>query len=256
VQTSKIRVEPFLDGQALRVVLDAPKGNVLDSVMMAEILGLLDDLGARRELKLLCFVGAGEHFSFGASVPEHVRDKAPAMLAAFHRMFLRLGELAIPTAAVVRGRCLGGGMELAAFCNWVLAHPGALFGQPEIELGVLAPIASLILPLRLGQSRSDDLLLTGRLVGAEEAQHIGLATRVADDPWAALEELAAKQLLPKSASSLRHAVRAARWEWNRRLAADVAAMERFYLDELMATHDANEGLASFMEKRRPVWTNA
>ena len=75
---------------------------------------MLDELGERRELKLLCFVGAGDHFSFGASVPEHVRDKAPAMLAAFHRMFLRLAELAIPTAAVVRGRCLGGGMELAA----------------------------------------------------------------------------------------------------------------------------------------------
>ena len=147
-------------------------------------------------------------------------------------------------------------MELAAFCNWVLAHPSALFGQPEIELGVLAPIASLILPLKVGQSTADDLLLTGRTVGAEEAQRIGLATRMVDDPAMALDELAAKHLGPKSASSLRWAVRAARWDWNRRLRAEIAALERLYLDELMATHDANEGLASFLEKRRPVWTGA
>ena len=256
MQTTKIRVEPFLDGQALRVVLDAPKGNVLDSVMMGEILGVLDTLGERRELKLLCFVGSGDHFSFGASVQEHVRDKAPAMLDAFHRMFLQMAELAIPTAAAVRGRCLGGGMELAAFCNWVVAHPGAKFGQPEIELGVLAPIASLILPLRIGQGATDDLLLSGRTIDAQEAARIGLVTQTADDPQAAIEELAGKHLGPKSASSLRWAVRAARWEWNRRLKGDIAAIERLYLDELMATHDANEGLASFLEKRRPTWTSA
>jgi cyclohexa-1,5-dienecarbonyl-CoA hydratase len=256
VQTTKIRVEPFLDGQALRVVLDAPKGNVLDSVMMGEILGLLDTLGDRRELKLLCFVGAGDHFSFGASVQEHVRDKAPAMLKAFHGMFLRLADLAIPTAALVRGRCLGGGMELAAFCNWVIAHPNALFGQPEIELGVLAPIASVILPLKLGQGLADDLLLTGSIISADEARKIGLVSRVSDDLEAALVELVAKQLGPKSPSSLRWAVRAARGDWNRRLKEDIAAIERLYLDELMATHDANEGLASFLEKRRPTWTGA
>jgi cyclohexa-1,5-dienecarbonyl-CoA hydratase len=256
METTKIKVEPFLDGQALRVVLDAPKGNVLDGVMMGEILSLLDTLSDKRELKLLCFVGAGDHFSFGASVQEHVRDKAPAMLKAFHGMFLRLADLAIPTAALVRGRCLGGGMELAAFCNWVIAHPNALFGQPEIELGVLAPVASVILPLKVGQGLADDLLLTGSIINADEARKIGLVSRVSDDLEAALIELVAKQLGPKSPSSLRFAVRAARWEWNRRLKQDIGAIEKLYLDDLMATHDANEGLASFLEKRRPTWTGA
>jgi len=256
METTKIRVEPFLEGQALRVVLDAPKGNVLDGVMMGEILSLLDTLSDKRELKLLCFVGAGDHFSFGASVQEHVRDKAPAMLKAFHGMFLRLADLAIPTAALVRGRCLGGGMELAAFCNWVIAHPNALFGQPEIELGVLAPVASVILPLKVGQGLADDLLLTGSIINADEARKIGLVSRVSDDLEAALIELVAKQLGPKSPSSLRFAVRAARWEWNRRLKQDIGAIEKLYLDDLMATHDANEGLASFLEKRRPTWTGA
>ena len=142
----KIRTEDFLDGKALKVVLNAPKANVLDGQMMAEILDLLKVVKKRNELRLLCFVGEGKHFCFGASVPDHVREKAPAMLEAFHSMFLRLIELGIPTAAAVRGQCLGGGMELATFCNRVVAQPGAALGQPEIQLAVLPPIASLILP--------------------------------------------------------------------------------------------------------------
>ena len=174
----KIRVEPFLDGQAEHVVLNDPKGNVLDGIMMGEINQHLDACKDKKDLKLLCFSGEGKHFSFGASVPDHVGDKARGMLEAFHGMFLRMADLGVPTAAAVSGRCLGGGMELAAFCNWVFAHPDAVFAQPEIQLAVLPPVASLILPYKVGQSRADEVNVTGRNVGAAEAKEWGLVDRV------------------------------------------------------------------------------
>jgi cyclohexa-1,5-dienecarbonyl-CoA hydratase len=251
----KIRTEPFLEGQALRVVLDDPKGNVLDSVMMDEINGLLDELAGRRELKLLCFVGEGKQFCFGASVPEHVGDKAAGMLEAFHGMFFRLVDLAIPTAAAVKGRCLGGGMELAMFCNRVVARPDALFGQPEIQLAVLPPVASLILPLKIGQSAADDINLTGRTVSAVEGMEMGLVDQVSEDPMSEIEAWAERELAPKSAEALRWAVRASRWQFNRVLREQLKQVERLYLEDLMSTHDANEGLAAFLEKRKPSWTN-
>jgi cyclohexa-1,5-dienecarbonyl-CoA hydratase len=146
-------------------------------------------------------------------------------------------------------------MELATFCNWVVAHPGASLGQPEIQLAVLAPIASLILPPRLGQARADEILLTGRTLPASEAKELGLVDRIAEDPAAAVEEWAARELAPKSASSLRFAVRAARWRFNEQVRSGIADLERLYLEGLMATHDANEGLTAFLEKRPPKWTD-
>ncbi|MFH1810692.1 MAG: enoyl-CoA hydratase/isomerase family protein [Pseudomonadota bacterium] len=250
---SKIRVEPFLGEQALRIVLNAPKGNVLDGSMMSELLAALDQAASQPQLKLLCFVGEGPHFSFGASVEEHVGDRAARMLAQFHGLFLKLVELGLPTAAAVRGRCLGGGMELAAFCTRVVASPDAVFAQPEIQLGVLAPVASLILPLKLGQAAADDINLTGRNVGAEEAHRLRLVDELADDPVAAIETWAARELAPRSASSLRLAQHASRWQFNQVLTQQLKAVEAFYLKTLMATHDANEGLASFLEKRPPTW---
>ncbi len=253
---SKIRVQPLLDGEAVHIVLDSPKGNVLDAAMMSEIGQELESYKARRELKLIAFSGAGGHFSFGASVAEHVREQAPAMIASFHGMFLRLVDLAIPTVAAVHGRCLGGGMEFAMFCNLVFAHPKAVFAQPEIQLGVLPPVASVILPFKVGQSAADDINLTGRNVTCEEAHTLGLVDRICEDPVAELESWASRELAPKSASSLRLALRASRHRLHEALRVDLPVMERLYVDQLMATHDANEGIASFLEKRKPAWTHS
>jgi cyclohexa-1,5-dienecarbonyl-CoA hydratase len=175
------------------------------------------------------------------------------MLEAFHGMFLKLVELGVPTAAAVRGRCLGGGMELALFCTRVVSGVDAVFAQPEIGLGVLPPVASLILPWRVGQGAADDVNLTGRNVGAEQALAMGLVDELAEDPRAAVEAWAARELAPKSALALRLAQKASRWQLNRVLREQLKQVEAFYLDTLMASHDANEGLAAFLEKRTPSW---
>lgn len=254
----KIKTEFLHDNRIIRITLNAPKANVVDAGMMGDLQKSLDDLQNQPEVKLLQFIGAGDHFSFGASVPEHVRDKAPGMLKQFHELFYSLADLAVPTAALVSGQCLGGGMELALMCNYIFADKSAKLGQPEINLGVFAPPASVILPMKIGQARADCLLTTGRIMPAEEAEQMGLLTRLFENREAMLEgvdDWAQKHILPKSASSLKYAVRAARWRFNEALRDRLKKLEQFYTDELMATDDANEGIQSFLERRQPEWRN-
>ncbi len=200
--------------------------------------------------------GEGPHFSFGASVQEHLPDQIEAMLHGFHQLFYRILDARVVTLAAVRGQCLGGAMELAIFCNRIFASPDANFGQPEIVLGVLAPVASVMLADRVGRGRAEDLLITGRSLPAEEALSIGLVDEIADDPGAAALKYAREHLLPKSASSLRFAVRAARAGFEKRVRVELAEVERLFLEELITTADAQEGLTAFLEKRAPEWKNA
>ena len=251
--SSKARTELLADGQLLRLTLAAPKANVLDRAMVSELVAALDHHGASPRLKAILLSADGPHFSFGASVAEHRKEEVRGMLADFHHLFRRLAELAIPTVAAVRGACLGGGLELAAWCSWIVAAPDAGFAQPEIKLGVFAPLASLLLPWRLGGGAALDLLVSGRTIDAPTAARIGLVHAVADDPVAAAMAFAAEHLLPRSASSLRFAERAARHELAELLARRLPALEALYLDQLMETADANEGLAAFIAKRPPRW---
>ena len=251
-----LRVEQLHENQVVRFTLNAPKGNVLDSTMMAALQIELDKLKTAPQVKLIQFVGEGNHFSFGASVEEHTKENAPKMLEQFHQLFYTMTELSIPTVAMVSGQCLGGGMELALICNFIFVDQSAKLGQPEIALAVFAPPASIILPMKIGQARADDLLLTGRIIGANEALSIGLATEVFDDKESMLssvDEWAKKNILSKSGSSLRYANRAARHDFNIRLIDGLKELERMYVDELMVTNDANEGITSFLERRKPVW---
>ena len=253
---SKIKIEPLYEGQALKLILNDPKANVLDSSMMQALQTALDDLKHQNHVKLILFTGAGEHFSFGASVTEHQRQQVAEMLQSFHRLFFTLAELAIPTAAMVSGQCLGGGFELVMMCNFLFLDRSARLGQPEINLGVFAPPASLILPMKIGQTKADELLLSGRTIDADTADSLGLATQVFADRAAmekGVEEWTQKRLLAKSASSLKFAVRAARWQFNANLNRNLQELERMYVEELMATHDASEGIQAFLEKRKPNW---
>jgi cyclohexa-1,5-dienecarbonyl-CoA hydratase len=252
----KIKVETTHEGQVLRITLATPPANILDGQTMAEIVACLGEEGASQDLKAIVFSGEGKHFCFGASVAEHQKDQAPAMIAGFHGLFKQLLALETPLVALVRGQCLGGGMELAAFCNFVLCEPSAKFGQPEIQLAVLPPVASAILPGIIGQLRADDIVLTGRSIDAETAREWGLVHAVADDGEALLGELLDSHLLPKSAASLRFANRAVRHRWHAALGQTLDEMERLYIGGLMETADANEGIACFLEKRKPEWKNS
>ncbi len=251
----KITVESSHDSQVLHLILHAPKGNILDREMMSELIAAIRAEGQKPSIKALVFRGEGEHFSFGASVAEHQRESVPHMLATFHELFRSLVTLCKPSFAVVRGQCLGGGLELAAFCHWIFASEEAKFGQPEINLAVLPPVASLIFPHLLGQPAADDLVLSGRTISAPEARQMGLVYSVSAQPEAESEEFISKHILPKSSVALRFAAKASRFEMYQAFLKNIEALEKMYVQELMATADANEGIKAFMEKRKPVWKN-
>ena len=165
-------------------------------------------------------------------------------------------DLAIPTAAIVSGQCLGGGMELAIMCDFMFADKTAKLGQPEIMLGVFPPPASIILAEKIGLVKAEELLLTGKTISAEEAKKIGLLNEVYEDRVtmdAEIEKWVETNIVSKSASSLRFAVRSVRVKFNHVLSNFLPQLESHYVKQLMETHDANEGINSFLEKRKPVW---
>ncbi len=249
----RLAVEPLDDGRILRLRLDAPPGNVIDHALVKALRLALRGPGASPKLRALLLVAGGKDFSFGASIPDHLPERVGPFLREFHQLFRDLIELSLPLVAAVRGRCLGGGLELAAFAQRLVAAPDAVLGQPEIELAVFAPVASLILPWRVRGGTSDDLLLTGRHVAAAEAKAIGLVDEVADDPEAAALAWIRAHLLAKSASSLRFAASAARVRFHRAIVELLDHVERLYLGDLMHTKDAVEGVRAFLEKRPPSY---
>jgi cyclohexa-1,5-dienecarbonyl-CoA hydratase len=255
--TDPLTVTPLDDGAIWRAVIGGSKGNVLDAGLMDALAALFREAASAPHLKAICLEGQGPHFSFGASVPEHLPPAVEAMLTRFHGLLLTMLDSGVPVLAAVRGQCLGGGLELVSLCHRVVAARDARLGQPEIALGVFAPVASIVLAERVGRGAADDLCLSGRSAAADEALAMRLVDQVVDgDPAEATLAWARTHLLPKSASSLRYAVRATRAGLRARLAAELPAVERLYLDGLMSTADALEGLTAFVERRNPVWRDA
>ena len=253
----KLSIERLEDGAVWRLALGGSKGNVLDAELVRALDAALTEAERDAGLKAVLIEGQGRHFSFGASVPEHLPGQVAGMLRRFHALLLRMIDGPVPLLAVVRGQCLGGGLELVTACHRVFAARDARLGQPEIALGVFAPFASAALAERVGRRHAEDLCLSGRSVTAEEALAMGLLDEVSDEDPADRALLYVRQhLLPRSASSLRFALRAVRSGLRQRLAVELPALERLYLDELMATADAVEGLEAFLEKRAPEWKNA
>jgi len=248
-----LAVELEKDGALLRLRLSRPKANIVDAAMIGALRAALREHLPGARLRAVLLEAEGPHFSFGASVEEHLPGSCAAMLRELHALILQLVESPVPVLVAVRGQCLGGGLEVAAAGHLLFAAPGATLGQPEIRLAVFAPAASCLLPERIGQSRAEDLLFSGRSIGAEEAYRIGLVNTLADDPGAAALAYFEEHLAPRSASSLRFAVRAARFDFVARVRRKLAEVERLYLEELMATHDAVEGLTAFIAKRPAVW---
>lgn len=238
--------------------LDAPPGNVLDTALCVAIEGAVREHAHDPHLKAFLFTATGKHFSFGASVPEHEPGKVERFLPQFHRLFLALAGTGVPAIAAVKGLCLGGAMELVAFCPFVLAEESAEFAVPEVSLGVIPPIACLLLPWRIGGAAAEELVLTGRRMKADEALRRGLVQQVspAGKLDEAVEAFLRDRVRPLSAAALRLATRAVRAPLAESLRERLPALERLYLDEVMATRDAREGIRAFLEKRKPSWTDA
>lgn len=252
-----LQVSRDRDGRLLRLRLSRPKANIVDAEMIAALDAALAEAGREAPgapaLRGVLLEHEGPHFSFGASVQEHLPERCAAMLRSLHALVLRMVDFPLPILVAVRGQCLGGGLEVAAAGHLIFAAPDARMGQPEILLGVFAPAASCLLPERVGQGAADDLLWSGRSVDGREAHRLGLVNAVADDPEAAALAWFDEHLAKRSAASLRLAVEASRRDLRARVREKLASVEELYLARLMKTRDAVEGLTAFLEKRAPVW---
>jgi len=240
-------------GALLRLTLARPKANIVDAAMIAALSEALVAHAGTATLRGVLLDAEGPHFSFGASVEEHLPATCGAMLASLHALVLAMVEFPAPILVAVRGQCLGGGLEVAMAGGLIFAAPDAQLGQPEMKLGVFAPAASVLLPFRVNAAAAEDLLLSGRSVDATEAYAMGLVHAIADDPTAAALAWFDAHLAGKSAASLRFALRAARQGRVEAIRAGLAAVEKLYLQGLMNTRDANEGLAAFLARRPPAW---
>ena len=255
---SGLRIEPAHDGAQLRLILDRPKGNVVTAGVIRGLREALAGIPQRTGVKLITLEGAGANFSFGASVEEHTADRIGEVLPELNGAVIDLLRAPAPTLAVVRGRCLGGGFELALACDLVFASDDASFGLPEVGLGVFPPAAAALLPVRVGASRAARAVLSGESLPAAWWMAAGLVDRVVagDALDAEVDSWFGQHLGPRSAAALAHAAEASRAGILRVVPAVLADLERQYLDRLMRTHDASEGIAAFMERRRPEWRNA
>lgn len=238
------------------ITLNRPPVNVLNIAMMKEINGVLDSWKGQKDLKAVLFQAKGKCFSAGVDVGEHMGDLAPKMIDAFHGIFRRLEGIGVPTAASVYGSCLGGGCELAIFCDLVIAADDAKFGQPEIQVGVFPPIAAQIMPRIIGQKAAMELILSGKTISAGEARDMGLINQVVErEGLETATEAFLKPYLRLSAEVLRLTKKAVKSGLMDPLEPSLRIIEDIYLKELLKTADAQEGLVAFLEKRKPQWRN-
>jgi cyclohexa-1,5-dienecarbonyl-CoA hydratase len=243
------------DGRWVRLVLDAPRGNLLSLAMVREMHAALDGMTDIRHLCWLTLEGAEGEFSFGARIQEHMPEPMREVLPAMHALLRRLLALPVPTAALVEGRCLGGGFALALCCDDILAAPDATFALPEIKLGTIPPVAALLLPLRVGASRAARAVVTGDAQGAEYWHQAGLVSIAAPGRtvMASAADWFDTRLAGHSAAVLSHASRVSRLVLRTQVEPLIEVVERQYLDELLATRDAVEGVRAWMERRAPGW---
>jgi cyclohexa-1,5-dienecarbonyl-CoA hydratase len=237
------------------IVFQHHPGNLLTAEIVAQLHAALADLDDLSHLRLVTIEGAGPDFSFGASVPEHAPEAIATVLPATHALLATLLEVPAATAAVVRGRCLGGGFELALACDFISAADTATFGLPEIALGVFPPAASVLLPLRAGASRSTSAILSGDSRPAAYWQTFSVVESIfaEADLSAGIDDWYGRTFERRSAEALRHAARVARRPAVEAVTKRLPSVEQLYLQDLMRSQDAVEGIRAFLEKRQPEW---
>jgi cyclohexa-1,5-dienecarbonyl-CoA hydratase len=245
-----------IEDHVARLALNSPPLNISNIAMMAEMTQALQSLEDRPTVRVLVIEAAAgsKAFSAGVDVADHTADKVEDMIYGFHRIFRLLIRLDLPTLAIVNGAALGGGCELAIFCDMIIASERAKFGQPEIKVGVFPPIAAIMLPRLIPRQAAMELLLTGKTVGAADAYRLGLVNRVVPpEQLASAADDLISDLARLSGRILRHTRRATLLGSSGPFDQALTAVENLYLQEMMQAHDAHEGLAAFMEKRQPVW---
>jgi cyclohexa-1,5-dienecarbonyl-CoA hydratase len=247
-------VRVAVEGGLARITLDRPPVNVLTTAMMRELAAALGRVASDASVRVVRLDAAGKAFSAGVDVGDHLGDLLPAMMDALAGLFVAFESVPQPTVAVVHAAALGGGLEVVLGCDLVVASERATFGQPEIKLGVFAPPATVLLPRLIGERRAAGLLLTGDLIDAAEARRIGLVHEVL--PSEGFDAAAAawiERLLALSGAALRRAKLAIAVSRGASVREAHTRVHDLYMNDLMTTEDAHEGLRAFVEKRPPVW---
>jgi cyclohexa-1,5-dienecarbonyl-CoA hydratase len=238
------------------LTFNRPKHNVFDIDMMHELNAQLDAVQADSGLKCLVLRGAGPSWCAGVEVGDHKPEAADAMIAVFNGIFERIHRLEVPVIAAVHGACLGGGMEVAIACDIIVAAPKAVFGQPEIKLGFFPPYAAIRLPQIVGPARAVEICTTGKRYTAAEARDMGLVGHLTEENR--LEETIAgitADIADCSPLIIRLNKRAVNRHLGLGFSAALGGVSDLFLHTLMKTEDTLEGIASFEERRRPVWKN-
>ena len=246
------RITVELQPPVARVTLNNPPLNVIDIPMMEELRAALEQIEARPEISVIVFAGSERAFSSGVNVADHTPDNVRGMLVDFHSVIRSVVSSTKLTIASVRRHCLGGGAELALMCDIIYAAHDSVWGFPEIKLACYAPVASVALPAVVGQKLAAELLLTDRTLSGDEALAAGLVNGVADDPETLVAECV-QRVSQLSPAALRVAKKAF-YAWDSmHFDKGLVRAEQIYNDELMKTEDAREGIAAFLERRRPKW---
>jgi cyclohexa-1,5-dienecarbonyl-CoA hydratase len=246
------RIAVELQPPAARITLNNPPLNVIDIPMMEELRAALEQIETRPEITVIVFAGSERAFSSGVNIADHTPDKVRGMLADFHSVIRSVVSSGKLTIASVRRHCLGGGAELALMCDIIYASPDSVWGFPEIKLACYAPVASVALSAIVGQKLAAELLLTDRTLTGDEALAAGLVNGLAGDPETLVAECV-QRVSQLSPAALRIAKKAF-YAWDSmHFDKGLARAEQIYTDELMKTADAHEGVAAFIERRRPKW---
>jgi cyclohexa-1,5-dienecarbonyl-CoA hydratase len=243
-----------VDGVA-KITINRPPLNILNAETIGEIVSALKNAQSDKKIGVIVIAGAGDRaFSAGVDIKEHLPDKIDATLEGFHKMFHVLADINIPIVVAVNGVALGGGCELALASDMVIASEQAKFGQPEISVGAIPTVAAALLPKLIGRKKALELIFTGDIISAQEAREIGLVNKVVpSDKLAETTDELVKKLKEKSPIVLKLVRKAVYQGLDKEFKKALDGVEDVYLNELIKTEDAVEGLKAFLEKRKPKW---